>query len=407
MPGFRKKTITIGSSILFILISLHLIGVYIFSGGHYEGVRGGSISIGIVDTVPNAMNPFQYGTNHNSDLLYRFLFRGLIKYNISTGIYQGDLTSCDISNISKVICTMRDDAVWSDGTRVKTEDIIASIEAFKQNTSQEEMRSFLETVKVVKNGDNIEIQSTQKSPHMVEILTYPIVKTEVINLIKSGAINEKNYITSGPYILGESILDKEYGFNRITLLRNEKYSQSTWLDKIHFKFFRDLSSLERSAETLTMVIPPAKNEKIDIGPRFREYIYTNYEYFSVFFNTKTLGRILRNSIHWQIGTSFSGNIAEDHKRIDTLFPTGGPLLPTGNMKAFPDILRDLGYTKKSEILTKMEQTSTLVSGELVLPTTKYWTNKSNVSTLFIDEIPEEIIFTGKVPPNTESVTING
>lgn len=217
---------------------------------------------------------------------------------------------------------MRDDAVWSDGTRVKTEDIIASIEAFKQNTSQEEMRSFLETVKVVKNGDNIEIQSTQKSPHMVEILTYPIVKTEVINLIKSGAINEKNYITSGPYILGESILDKEYGFNRITLLRNEKYSQSTWLDKIHFKFFRDLSSLERSAETLTMVIPPAKNEKIDIGPRFREYIYTNYEYFSVFFNTKTLGRILRNSIHWQIGTSFSGNIAEDHKRIDTLFPTG-------------------------------------------------------------------------------------
>lgn len=268
------------------------------------------------------MNPFQYGTNHNSDLLYRFLFRGLIKYNISTGIYQGDLTSCDISNISKVICTMRDDAVWSDGTRVKTEDIIASIEAFKQNTSQEEMRSFLETVKVVKNGDNIEIQSTQKSPHMVEILTYPIVKTEVINLIKSGAINEKNYITSGPYILGESILDKEYGFNRITLLRNEKYSQSTWLDKIHFKFFRDLSSLERSAETLTMVIPPAKNEKIDIGPRFREYIYTNYEYFSVFFNTKTLGRILRNSIHWQIGTSFSGNIAEDHKRIDTLFPTG-------------------------------------------------------------------------------------
>jgi ABC-type transport system substrate-binding protein len=183
---------------------------------------------------------------------------------------------------------MRDDAVWSDGTRIKAEDIIASIDAFKKNTPQEEIRDFLETVKVTKNGDNIEIQSSQKSPHMIEILTYPIVKTDVINLINSGTINEKNYITSGPYILGESILDKEYGFNRITLLRNEKYSQSTWLDKIHFKFFRDLSSLERSAETLTIVIPPVKNEKIDIGPRFREYVYTNYEYFSVFFNTKSL-----------------------------------------------------------------------------------------------------------------------
>jgi ABC-type transport system substrate-binding protein len=93
-----------------------------------------------VDNVPNAMNPFQYGINDNSDLLYRFLFRGLIKYNISTGIYQGDLTSCDISNLSKVTCTMRDDAVWSDGTRVKSEDIIATIEEFKNSATQEEMK---------------------------------------------------------------------------------------------------------------------------------------------------------------------------------------------------------------------------------------------------------------------------
>ncbi len=217
---------------------------------------------------------------------------------------------------------MQDDAIWSDGTRIKSEDIIASIDAFKKNTANEDIRTFLNTVKVTKNGESIEIRSTEKNPRMIDILTYPILKSEVIAAIGSGTISPSNYITSGPYILSESILDKDYGFDRITLIRNEKFSKQPWLDKIHFKFFKDSSSLERSSEALTIVIPPLKNENIDIGPRFREYLYSNYEYFSVFLNTKTISRILRNNIHWQIGTSFSGNIADNHHKIDTIFSTG-------------------------------------------------------------------------------------
>jgi ABC-type transport system substrate-binding protein len=107
-------------------------------------------------------------------------------------------------------CTLRDDAVWSDGTRVKTDDIIASIDAFKKNASNPEIKSFLETITIKKNGDNIELKSGQKNPHMIELLTYPIVKSEVINAINSGTISPKNYITSGPYILSEMVTDKEY-----------------------------------------------------------------------------------------------------------------------------------------------------------------------------------------------------
>lgn len=402
-----KKIITISSIIVFVLIILHLIGVYIFMWGHYEWVRWGSISIGIVDATPNPLDPFQYGKSNSTDLLYRFLFRGLIRYDSVRAAYQWDLTTCDLSDIQLIRCTLRDDAVWSDGTRIKTDDIVASIDAFKKNASNQEIRAFLETVTVKKNGDSIEIKSGQKSPHMIEILTYPIIKTDVIIAIHSGTVTTKNYITSGPYTFGEKVTDKEYGFDRITLIRNEKWAWSTWLDKIHFKFFRDLTSLERSTETLTIVIPPVKNEKIDIGPRFREYLYTNYEYFSVFLNTKSMGRILRNSLHWQIGTSFSGSIVDDHKKTESIFLEGWPILPTGNLKWFSDILRELGYTKKSEIISKLEQTnSTIVSWEIVFKPAKYWNNKASVTTLFVNEAPSEIILTGNVPRNTQSVTIN-
>lgn len=403
----KQKIITTGSSILIFLITLHLIGVYIFVWGYYEWVKWGSISIGIVDTAPNPMNPFQYGKDSSTDLVYRFLFRGLVRYDIATNVYNGDLTNCDLADMTHIQCIIRDDAVWSDGTRIKSDDIIASFDTFRKSAPNSEIRLFLESVTIAKNGDIIDIKSTQKSPHMIEILTYPIIKADNIEAIRNGTVSAKNYVTSGPYIFSESALDTEYGFDRITLIRNEKWAKSTWLDKIHFKFFKDLASLERSTETLTIVIPPTKNEKLELGPRFREYQYTNFEYFSVFFNTKSMSRILRNLLHWQIWTSFGDTIAEDHRRTNTIFLSWWAILPTDNLKWFSDILRDLWYTKKIEIVSQIEQSSTTVSGEPVFEKAKYWTNKENVTTLFVDDGKDELILTGNIPPNIESVNING
>ncbi len=378
-----------------------------FAGGRYEWVKWGSISIGMVGATIKVTDPFNYGSDDATDLVYRFLFRGLIHYDISKSVYTGDLTNCDLRDMMNISCTLRDDAVWSDGTRIKIDDIIASIDIFRIRASNSAVKLFLQGVKVTKNGESIEIKTSQKSPYMSAILTYPIVRSDVIKSIGSGTVTVKNYITSGPYILSETVTDPEYGYDRITLSRNEKWAGITWLDKISFKFFKDLPSLERSAETLTIVIPPVKNETLGLGRRFREYLYTNYEYFGVFINTKSLSRILRNTLHWQIGTSFSKNIIADHKRIDTIFQSGWAILPTEGLKWFSDVLRELGYTKKSEMISKLNQSSTTVSGEAVYPIAKYWTNKANVTTLFIDTPTQEIVLTGKVPANTTSVAVNG
>lgn len=351
------------------------------------------------------MNPFEYGQDDATDLVYHFVLRWLVKYDIASGLYVGDLTNCNLSDMTNITCTLRDDAVWSDGTRIKTDDIIASMDAFRKSAKNTDIRSFLASVKITKDGENIVLKSSQKSQYMIEVLGYPIIKSDLIAPILSGALSAKNYITSGPYILGETTTDGEYWFDRITLLRNEKWAGVTWLDKINFKFFKDLPSLERSAETLTIAIPPVKNETLDIGPRFREYLYTNYEYFGVFFNTKSLNRILRNTLHWQIATSFSDNIIEDHKRVNTIFQSGTSLLPTDALRGFSDVARELWYTKKSEMITKLDQTSTTVSGEAVYPIAKYWTNKADVTTLYVDTPTTEIILTGKVPSDTLTVAV--
>jgi len=48
-----------------------------------------------------------------------------------------------------------------------------------------------------------------------------------------------------------------------------------------------------------------------------------------------------------------------------------------------------------------------VSGEAVFENTKYWTSKDNLNTLFINEAKDELLLTGNIPQNIESVSING
>lgn len=112
--------------------------------------------------------------------------------------------------MTHIICTLRDDAVWSDGTRIKIEDIIATINTFKKNAINEDVKKFLSTVKVSKNGENVEITTSSKNPLINDILTYPIVKSSNIEAILSGSIDKKSYITSGPYVFEESIVDEKY-----------------------------------------------------------------------------------------------------------------------------------------------------------------------------------------------------
>jgi hypothetical protein len=59
------------------------------------------------------------------------------------------------------------------------------------------------------------------------------------------------------------------------------------------------------------------------------------------------------------------------------------------------------------MISKLNQSSTTVSGEAILPIAKYWKNKADTTTLFIDIPTQELVLSGKVPANTTSISVNG
>ncbi len=57
---------------------------------------------------------------------------------------------------------------------------------------------------------------------MLDLLTYPIIRSDMIERIKTGRISQEGYITSGPYAFSGREINKEFGYDRITIERNER-----------------------------------------------------------------------------------------------------------------------------------------------------------------------------------------
>lgn len=354
------------------------------------------------------MNPLTFGASPANDLLFRFLFRGLLTYNPDDETMEWSLATCDISNLSKVSCTIKNGVKWSDGTPIQWGDVIATMNAFRDKTQNAKMREFLGNVSIWTKNGAILFTTKEKNPLMLELLSYPIIRSDMIEQIQTSRFSTGNYITSGLFTFGETTQDSEYGFDRITLINNKSSNgQSAWLDKVHFKFFPDIWSLERSTDTLSVIIPPVKNERLTLSARFEGYDYTAYEFFGIFFQTDNLSKSLRNGLHWQIGTSFSGIINPNHKTVDSIFLGGKKILPTGNLGNFPDILRKSGYLRKDEILANIDITPTTVTWGIEYEHPSFFKNKSNSLILFADSASGGILLSGIVPKDADSVSING
>jgi MarR-like DNA-binding transcriptional regulator SgrR of sgrS sRNA len=95
-----------------------------------------------VNTTPDALNPLSFGQDDSADFVYRFLFRGLLRYDTQSGSYQGDIAYCDMSDLLDVKCTLNDTAIWSDGSPIQTDDVIASISAYKKKATNPDMVAF-------------------------------------------------------------------------------------------------------------------------------------------------------------------------------------------------------------------------------------------------------------------------
>ncbi len=405
---FRRKILFFAPIIAGIFL-VHLIWVYIYEDGVSMWVRGGSINIGIVGKSPGIPNPLNYSKDKYEDLVLKFLYRPLIRYDASKGEYQGDIGTCDISDLAKVHCILKKDQYWSDKTKIQVEDIIATYQALR-TSGNDKLSPFMKNVTAISRGENeIEISAKEKNSLMLDVLTYPIIRSDMIERIKTGRISPEWYITSWPYSFSGQEHNGEFWFDRITLVRDEKNGGEWWLDRYNFLFFPDLPAVERSTDNLSIIIPPVKNEKLILWPRFAPYKYSLYEYIGLFANTDRLSKEIRQQFIGKIAESFSGKVDMNEAAILNIFS----LKSTGSTdiklsKNFSDVMKSLGYMKPDESLTLLRLDTGILTGVSIdYGKTAYFTQPTNKKIFFSEIAGGEILLGGTIPNTTIKVAING
>ncbi len=362
----------------------------------------------MIGEAPVVPNPLDYGKNRQIDLMLKFLFRGLIHYDVSTATYSGDIANCDISDLSKVTCTIKEKQLWSDGTEIQADDIIATYQAFRNNSSNDKVKAFLGNVSVIATDPKtIQFSAKEKNSLMLDILSYPIVRSDMLERIRTNRLSADGYLTSGSYVFTENIKNEQFGFDRITIKRNTNNPGESWLDKYNFLFFPDINSLERGSENLNIMVPSPKKEKVQLSPRFAPYTYTMQEYIGLFANTDTIETSIRQHLMLQIADSLSGITVDWEKPVSNILNASGKTTPVVLQKSLADILGEKGYAKIDTKVSALEQQTGMLTGSSVDYGDNTWVDTPSKKKIFFSQIAEWAFnISGKVPTGTTAVSVN-
>ncbi len=350
----------------------------------------------------------QYSQNKEHDLILSFLFRSLIRYNTEAWIYEGDLANCDLTDLSKVTCILNGSGTWSDNTEIKIDDVVATYQAFKDNPPSDKMRAFLGKVAIVsKDTKTIELTSDEKNSLMLDLLGSPILRSDMIERIRTGRLGKDGYVTSWAYVFLEKEKNMQYGYDRITIGKNTKNNTIWWLDKYNFLFFPDEAALERSADILSVIVPTPLWGKMLLGPRFLPYEYAMYEYIGLFLNTDTISTAIRRYVLLQSESWLSGSVVKNERPIWVLFPQSTKT-PIKLEKNLSDILRDAGYRKADDRISFLDQETGMLTGSSIdYGNNNYFDTPSKSKIIFSEVAGGEITLAGNVPIGVKSVIING
>lgn len=281
-------------SVFFVLtIGAHLVFLYISEDALHSPTEGGTINIGIIGEVPN-LNPASYGTDPVGDYLLRFLSRSLLRYNIETKELEGDLANCNLGkNFSEIKCYVKNDAVWSDGTPVTKDDILATYDMLQNDDLNKPAKKILENINIDDEGEYIKF-SGKADAVVLDMLLYPIIQKGVIDKIKNDNFSIGENLFSGPYVFEKREGSSQgAGGEKVSFVKNAKNTkEQVYIGRYTFRFFHDKNELLANKDSLNIILPDSTVDSFS-SPRFNGYKFIFPEYISLFLNAEKVNPELR------------------------------------------------------------------------------------------------------------------
>lgn len=219
-----------------VVLSAHIVVLYFYNDAETYPINGGTINVGIMGKMPT-MDMLTTDTkidNNTNDTVLHFLYRGLLRYSNSDKKIVGDLAKCGLDTFPTIRCTLGQNALWSDGTSMSTDDVISTFEFFKENTRNESIKNRLSLIDVQEDRGDIVFRFKTTDATTLDTLFLPILNKKDIAHFDTNA-NLSGKLFSGPYIFDSIDEDK----NTLLLKQNQYFKDAEmvqYFDQVRFGF---------------------------------------------------------------------------------------------------------------------------------------------------------------------------
>jgi ABC-type oligopeptide transport system substrate-binding subunit len=278
-----------------LVIVAHIVLLYIYHDAEKYPLPGGTINVGMIGdrTDINVLNFDTKIENDPNDTVLRFIFRGLVRFSPTDKKIVNDLANCDIDKFPVVRCTLSQNALWSDGSSMTTEDVISSYAFFREKSTNEYTKSQLKLVDISEDTGDIVFRFTTRDVTAIQTLFLPILRKKDITTEWNGLIHEKLSF-SGPYIYKAKEDKKETLF----LPRNPYYTHTNrpfYFDQVRFGFGLTNKEITRVINPDILLSDTPVNTK-----NGWQHPYIRPAFYGAFMNTNTLPVALRRTLFTDI-----------------------------------------------------------------------------------------------------------
>lgn len=338
-----------------------------FGGEYREGING----------FPSLINPILATTNIDLDLS-SLIFSGLLKFNQNLDLVPDLALNYEIKE-NKAKFSIKKNIFWHDGQILKSDDIIFTFEAVKNPKFDSPYSARYKNIKIKKIDDwNLEffVSSGILEP---SLFTLGIIPKQTISLTE---LNLRP-VGSGPFQFKNLVRDKNSKLIKsITLIRNEKYHQPVFLDKITFKFYSDSkaiieAAIKKEIDGISNLNQENKEKLLKLG-NFRNYLLSLPRYNAIFLLSKN-NKLLENKIFRKVlAYAAPKNLIMEEVLKNEGEVSQGPILPSSffynpEIKNYPfdlekakKILENAGFEKDLNLtLTTIDQEELKKTAEIV------------------------------------------
>ena len=238
--------------ILVVLVTLGIVAVLLFSQQSPsitgpilpQPEQGGVYTEGLVGSL-GRLNPLLDWNNAADRSVNRLLFTGLVRFD-EYGLPQADLAEAwGVAQDGTVYnFSIRENAVWHDGTPITSDDVLFTIDRMKSAGSlyPQDIKDLWGKIEVTKLSDKV-LKFTLPEPFVpfMDYLTFGVLPKHLLESVSAEQMPDAEFninpVGSGPYKFDHLIVDDGQITGVVLTVSNTYYGTAPFIEQVVFRYY--------------------------------------------------------------------------------------------------------------------------------------------------------------------------